>query len=83
MAEQLITALSMAWDPGQLHDTFQEKVATLIKAGETVERAEPAAAGEDLSGVSKADLYRKAAAAHLPGRSNMTRGDLVKALSRS
>ncbi|MFD6877490.1 MULTISPECIES: hypothetical protein [unclassified Streptomyces] len=65
---------------------FQEKVATLIKAkaaGETVERAEPAAAGEDLSGMSKADLYKKAAATHLPGRSNMTRGDLVKALSRS
>ncbi|MFG2416710.1 non-homologous end joining protein Ku [Streptomyces goshikiensis] len=136
MAEQLIGAMSMDWDPEQFHDTFQEKVAALIeakKAGEIVEKAEPAAqptgvvdlmealrasveragsakttgekatvsgktaAGkkpaakkrirsapkEDLSGLSKADLYKKAAAAHVPGRSNMTRDDLVKALSRT
>ncbi|MCX4546950.1 Ku protein [Streptomyces sp. NBC_01565] len=135
MAEQLIDAMSMEWDPGEFHDTFQEKVAALIeakKAGETVEKAEPAAeptgvvdlmealrasverAGspkatgtkastsakataatkpaakkrirsapkEDLSGLSKADLYKRAAAAHVPGRSNMTRDDLVKALAR-
>ncbi|MEU6214314.1 Ku protein [Streptomyces sp. NPDC047023] len=141
MAEQLINAMSMTWDPEEFHDTFQEKVAALIeakKAGETVEKAEPAAeptgvvdlmealrasverAGspkatggkatasgkasasskataakppakkrirstpqEDLSGLSKADLYRKAAAANLPGRSQMSRDDLVKALSSS
>ncbi|MFF3015441.1 Ku protein [Streptomyces sp. NPDC057939] len=136
MAEQLIGALSMDWDPGAFHDTFQEKVAALIeakKAGETVEKAEPAAEPtgvidlmealrasverpgtskatggkatasgtttgakkptvkkrirstpkQDLEGLSKADLYKKAAAAHLPGRSNMTREDLVKALSRT
>ncbi|MGW7342731.1 non-homologous end joining protein Ku [Streptomyces sp. NPDC054854] len=136
MAEQLIVAMSMDWDPGEFHDTFQEKVAALIEAkktGETLEKAEPAAnptgvvdlmealrasveragspktAGgkatasgktrpgktpaakkrirstpkEDLSGLSKSDLYKKAAAANLPGRSSMTRDDLVKALSRS
>ncbi|MER6520119.1 Ku protein [Streptomyces sp. NPDC001553] len=136
MAEQLIETLSMTWDPDAFHDTFQEKVAALIdakKAGDTVEKAEPAAeptgavdlmealrasverAGsskatggkatasgktaaakkpaakkrirstpkEDLSGMSKADLYKKAAAASLPGRSNMNREDLVKALSRT
>ncbi|MFD3775128.1 hypothetical protein [Streptomyces sp. NPDC058612] len=38
---------------------------------------------QDLNGLSKADLYKKATAAHLPGRSNMTRDDLVKALSRT
>lgn len=38
---------------------------------------------EDLSSLSKADLYKRAAAAHLSGRSNMTRNDLVKALSRA
>ncbi|MDX3538591.1 Ku protein [Streptomyces sp. MB09-01] len=45
MAEQLIDALSMKWDPEQFHDTFQEKVAAMIEAkrsGETVEKAEPA-----------------------------------------
>ncbi|MGW7328869.1 non-homologous end joining protein Ku [Streptomyces sp. NPDC054840] len=136
MAEQLIEALSMTWDPGEFHDTFQEKVAALIEAkrsGETVEKAEapaeptgvvdlmealrasveragssPKATGgkatasgratekkpaakkrirsvpkEDLSGLSKAVLYKKAAAAHVPGRSQMTRDDLVKALSSS
>ncbi|MFD7561311.1 Ku protein, partial [Streptomyces sp. NPDC059835] len=36
---------------------------------------------EDLSGLSKADLYKKAAAANLPGRSTMSREDLVKAMS--
>ncbi|MFI8363630.1 hypothetical protein ACIGD1_26120 [Streptomyces sp. NPDC085612] len=135
MAEQLIEALAMKWDPEQYLDTFQEKVAALIeakKAGETVEKAEPAAEPtgavdlmealrasverargpkstggkassatarkaapkkppakkrvrsapkEDLSGLSKADLYKKAAAAHVSGRSHMTRDDLVKALS--
>ncbi|MFD3937797.1 Ku protein [Streptomyces sp. NPDC058611] len=46
MAEQLIEALSMTWDPGEFHDTFQEKVAAMIDAkqsGETIEKAEPAA----------------------------------------
>ncbi|MFJ8159984.1 Ku protein [Streptomyces sp. NPDC096136] len=139
MAEQLIGAMSMDWDPEQFHDTFQEKVAALIEAkktGETVEKAEPAAeptgaidlmealrasierAGspkatggkatashrasasseeaatkpsakkrirsapkEDLTGLTKADLYRKAAAANLPGRSHMSRDDLVEALT--
>ncbi|MCX5384426.1 Ku protein [Streptomyces sp. NBC_00083] len=45
MAEQLIDTLSMKWDPEQFHDTFQEKVAALIdakKAGESVEKADPA-----------------------------------------
>ncbi|MEU3407542.1 Ku protein [Streptomyces sp. NPDC006670] len=139
MAEQLIGAMSMDWDPGEFHDTFQEKVAALIEAknaGVTVEKAEPAAeptgvvdlmealrasiervgtpkdtggkatasghasasskgAGkkapakkrirstpkEDLTGLTKADLYKKAAAAHVPGRSHMSRDDLVKALT--
>ncbi|MFJ3914181.1 Ku protein [Streptomyces vinaceus] len=139
MAEQLIQAVSIDWGPEQFHDTFQEKVAALIKAkkaGETVEKAEPAAkptgavdlmearrasverAGipkatggkatasgkassspktggkqpaaknrirsapkEDLADLSKADLYKKAAAANLPGRSDMSRDDLVKALA--
>ncbi|MGW7030443.1 non-homologous end joining protein Ku [Streptomyces xanthophaeus] len=134
MAEQLIEALSMEWDPGEFHDTFQEKVAAMIdakQAGETVEKAEPAAeptgavdlmealrasveragspkpaAGkatasgttaaakkpaakkrirstpkQDLTGLTKADLYKKAAAANVPGRSQMTRDDLVKALA--
>ncbi|WP_331740882.1 Ku protein [Streptomyces sp. NBC_01006] len=136
MAEQLIEALSMTWDPGEFHDTFQEKVAAMIEskqAGETVEKAEPPAgptgavdlmealrasverAGspkpvsgkatasgatatgkkpaakkrirsaprEDLTGLTKADLYKRAAAANLPGRSQMTRDDLVKALASS
>ncbi|WP_327364969.1 Ku protein [Streptomyces sp. NBC_01296] len=135
MAEQLIDALTMKWDPEQFHDTFQEKVAAMIEAkrsGERVEKAEPAAqptgvvdlmealrasverAGspkatggkatasgkaaekkpgakkrirsapkEDLSGLSKADLYKKAAAADIPGRSHMSRDDLMKALSSS
>ncbi|WP_411103814.1 Ku protein [Streptomyces sp. cmx-4-9] len=157
MAESLIEALSMTWDPGQFHDTFQEKVTALIEAkqaGETVEKAEPApqptgavdlmealrasvertrnpkgtsgakatatrrprdanrprdasrsrAAGpgsnqgkqpaakkrvrsapkkQDLTALTKADLYKKAAAADIPGRSHMSRDDLVDALAQA
>ncbi|MFD3762643.1 hypothetical protein [Streptomyces sp. NPDC058622] len=36
---------------------------------------------EDLGALTKADPYKKAAAANLPGRSQMTRDDLVKALT--
>ncbi|MBT2405243.1 MULTISPECIES: Rho termination factor N-terminal domain-containing protein [unclassified Streptomyces] len=42
----LIDALTMTWDPEAFRDTFREKVAQLIEAkqaGETVEKAEPAA----------------------------------------
>ncbi|MFI1652105.1 Ku protein [Streptomyces avidinii] len=140
MAEQLIEAMSMKWDRDQFHDTFQEKVASLIQAkqaGETVEKADPApkptgavdlmealrasvdrarspkdtktekaststrarggsgagsakkptgkkrirsAPKPDLDQLTKADLYKKAAAADIPGRSHMTREDLVDAL---
>ncbi|WP_323182105.1 hypothetical protein [Streptomyces sp. NBC_00424] len=59
-------------------------------SGKTAAAKKPAAkkrisstSKEDLSSLSKADLYKKAAAANLPGRSNMTREDLVKALSRT
>lgn len=149
MADQLIEALTMTWDPSRFHDTFQEKVAALIEAkqaGEAVEKAEPAAeptgavdlmealrtsverarspketqdtkdtkdtkasssarrapggsagkkpAGKkrihskpaktgDLSELTKAALYKKATAAHIPGRSHMTRDDLVDALQHA
>ncbi|WP_327389038.1 non-homologous end joining protein Ku [Streptomyces sp. NBC_01207] len=46
MAMQLIDALAMEWDPESFHDAFREKVEALVKAkaaGETVEKAEPAA----------------------------------------
>ncbi|WP_331743256.1 Ku protein (plasmid) [Streptomyces sp. NBC_00868] len=132
MAEQLISALAMDWDPAAFSDTFQEKVATLIeakKAGESVEKAEPPAKAtgavdlmealrasverarspkdtrekatstasspkkaasakkrvtsktESLQSLTKAELYKKAAAAHVPGRSTMTHDQLVDALS--
>ncbi|MFD5512149.1 Ku protein [Streptomyces sp. NPDC127051] len=133
MAEQLIDALSMEWNPEEFHDTFQEKVAALIQAkqaGETVEKAEPPARptgavdlmealrasverarslkdtgekattaaspqrkkatpakkrvtskGESLQSLTKAELYKKAAAAHVPGRSTMTHDQLVDALT--
>ncbi|MFJ8017395.1 Ku protein [Streptomyces sp. NPDC096339] len=136
MAEQLIEALSMTWDPEQYHDTFQEKVAALVdakKAGESVEKAEPAAQAtgavdlmealrasverarspkdtrekatttktgaqkkkaaparkrlsskaESLQSMTKSELYKKATAAHVPGRSSMTHDELVDALASS
>ncbi|MGR4883976.1 Ku protein [Streptomyces sp. LARHCF249] len=133
MAEQLISALAMDWDPETFRDTFQEKVAALIeakKAGKSVEKAEPPAKatnavdlmealrasvararspkdtgekattaaspqrkkaapakkrvtskGKSLQSLTKAELYKKAAAAHVPGRSTMTHDQLVAALT--
>ncbi|MFC9294136.1 Ku protein [Streptomyces sp. NPDC057011] len=132
MARQLIEALTMKWDPGRFHDTFQEKVAALIeakKAGESVEKAEPPAKatgavdlmdalrasverarspkdtrekagtsagrpgkpaakkragtskGAPLRSLTKAELYRKATAAGVPGRSSMTHDELADALA--
>ncbi|MFC9704511.1 Ku protein [Streptomyces sp. NPDC056943] len=46
MAMQLIDALAMEWEPESFHDSFREKVEALVKAeaaGETLEKAEPAA----------------------------------------
>ncbi|MET9571752.1 Ku protein [Streptomyces virginiae] len=123
MAEQLITALGMRWEPEDFHDTYQDKVSALIKAkgaGETVEKAEPAAeatnvvdltealrasverargggrrkAGptsgkardsrdsqDSLDSLTKAQLYERATAAGIPGRSTMTRAELAGALA--
>ncbi|MFD6892235.1 hypothetical protein [Streptomyces sp. NPDC059957] len=113
----------MEWKPEEFHDTFREKVAALIKAkraGESVEKAEPAAESTnvvDLAEVlrasveraggsgkpgkhakkrvagtpeatdpaspTKAELYERAAAAEIPGRSAMTRDELRDALAAS
>jgi DNA end-binding protein Ku len=157
-AEQLIDALTIDWDPGEYHDTYEERVKRLVAAkqkGEEVvgepeppeatnvidlmealsrsveqsrsrkrgsagrkqpagqkQRAEQkaAAAGrkqtterkpatrrkrsserkpatgrkhaEDLASLSKAELYERASAAGVPGRSKMTREQLVEALDR-
>ncbi|MGW7138083.1 non-homologous end joining protein Ku [Streptomyces xanthophaeus] len=135
MAERLISALAMEWEPQTFHDTFQEKAAALIdakKTGETVEKAEPpakatggvdlmdalrasverarspkdtrekaaatarpkkeaaaapkkraAARAAPLRSLTKAELSKKAAAAHVPGRSSMNHDQLVDALTDS
>ncbi|MCY0929031.1 Ku protein [Streptomyces sp. H27-H1] len=136
MAEQLIGALTMEWDPEAFHDTFRDKVAALIQAkqaGETLEKSEPAPKAspaidlmdalrasverarspkdtrekastttgsgspqrrkatakkrvratkrQNLDSLTKTELYRKAAAADVDGRSSMTREQLLKALA--
>ncbi|MEU9163936.1 Ku protein [Streptomyces sp. NPDC048424] len=57
MAEQLIAALGTHWDPEEFHDTYQEKVAALVeakRAGETVEKAEPAAEATNVVDLTEA-----------------------------
>ncbi|MCX2180263.1 Ku protein [Streptomyces sp. SKN60] len=113
MAEQLIDALAMDWEPEEFHDTYRDKVADLIKAkkaGETVEKAEPAAEAthvidltealrasverargkgkgkrkkSGLTELTKAELYERAAAAGIPGRSGMKRDELIEALEQA
>ncbi|MGW2419683.1 non-homologous end joining protein Ku [Streptomyces sp. NPDC001709] len=120
-AEQLVDALTIDWDPGEYHDTYEERVKKLVaakqKGEEVVTEPEPpeatnvidlmdvlsrsveqsrsggrrkgggrkqAASGtaaEDLASLSKAELYERASAVGVPGRSKMTRDQLVKALA--
>ncbi|WP_329123465.1 Ku protein [Streptomyces sp. NBC_01353] len=116
LAEQVIDALAVDWDPGDYQDTYRDKVAALIEAkqaGETVEKAElpgeptnvvdlmdalrasidrTGAAGrkrsrkgrpgkaEGLQELTKTELYEKASAAGVNGRSTMTRDELIDAL---
>ncbi|MGW5420925.1 non-homologous end joining protein Ku [Streptomyces sp. NPDC003943] len=131
MAERLIDALAMDWDPEEFHDTYRDAVAALVKAkksGESVEKAEVAPeatnvidltealrasveraregrgkegrakeSGEgrgkergkergkrrredELDGLTKDELYEKAASAGVRGRSKMTRDELLEAL---
>ncbi|MGV4980777.1 non-homologous end joining protein Ku [Streptomyces sp. NRAIS4] len=120
-AEQLVDALTIDWDPGEYHDTYEERVKKLVaakqKGEEVVTEPEPpeatnvidlmdvlsrsveqsrsggrrrgggrkqAASGkaaEDLAALSKAELYERASAVGVPGRSKMTRDQLVKALA--
>ncbi|AOR30165.1 Ku protein [Streptomyces fodineus] len=119
-AEQLIDALTIDWDPGEYHDTYEERVKKLVAAkrkGEEVV-AEPEApeatnvidlmdvlsrsveqsrsggrkgggrkrtagrkAAEDPASLSKAELQKRASTAGVPGRSKMTRDQLIKALA--
>ncbi|MEU9479787.1 Ku protein [Streptomyces sp. NPDC048191] len=125
-AEQLIDALTIDWDPGEYHDTYEERVKKLVaakqKGEEVVGEPEPPeatnvidlmealsrsveqsrsrggkgagrkpAAGEkksagrketeDLASLSKTELQKLASTAGVPGRSRMTRDQLLKALA--
>lgn len=138
MAEQLIDALAMDWDPDAFHDTYQEKVAAMIEAKQASRRVEKAAkpkastnvvdlmealrasvdqarspkrsngkaqseavarrskptptpkkrarsasrgASRELEGMTKAELYKKASAAGVSGRSSMSRDELLESLT--
>lgn len=57
MADQLIETLAIDWDPEEYQDTFRDKVAALIEAkqaGETVEKAEPAAEATNVVDLTEA-----------------------------
>ncbi|WP_431040475.1 Ku protein [Streptomyces sp. P1-3] len=131
MAQQLIEAMAMDWDPTDYTDRTQERVRALVEAkqsGQPLEKAEappestsvvdlmsvlqasvekahkgrgkkePKAAGggsrptarkasrpakEDLAALTKAELYQRAADADIPGRSTMTRDELLQALKQT
>ncbi|MGX1542560.1 non-homologous end joining protein Ku [Streptomyces adustus] len=63
-AHQLIDALTTDWNPDDFHGTFQEKIKALVEAkaaGETTEKAEPAAqptGGLDLMEALRASVER-------------------------
>ncbi|WP_149180391.1 Ku protein [Streptomyces sp. TRM49041] len=132
MAEHLIEALGIAWDPDAYHDTYEDRVRELVEAKregrEVVAEAVPPEAtnvvdlmdalrrsvdlarsgreagtegrtrggrggrgghggpggrrrgGEDLSGLTKKELYERAARRGVSGRSGMSRDELVDAL---
>ncbi|MEU1516790.1 Ku protein [Streptomyces sp. NPDC005811] len=57
------------------------KAATERRAGRTSGKAAKSSKASELEGLSKAELYQRASEADIPGRSSMTREDLVKALT--
>ena len=57
--------------------------AASTTASETTSKKRTASAEDDYSSLSKDELYEKAAAADIPGRSSMTKDDLVHALQEA
>lgn len=122
VAESLVEALTVTWDPAAYHDTYEDRVRELVEAKRegreivaeaappegtnvvdlmdalrrSVDRAEERrgggqrrgggrrrAAGEDLAGLTKKELYERAAAREISGRSGMSRDELVEALKKA
>jgi len=61
--------------PARLKRTAEQR------AGRTPGRAEKSSTISELGGLSKAELYQRASEADIPGRSSMTREELIKALT--
>ena len=120
-AERLVESLESQWDPDRYHDTFRERLMSVIEqkaqGEEIVVTAAPerpaevidlvaaleaslaeadgngrgrrqtaptggaSEAGGDLRGLSKDELYERARDADIPGRSQMSKDELVEALS--
>ncbi|WP_129306588.1 Ku protein [Streptomyces sp. L2] len=57
------------------------KTAAERRAGRSAGKAAQSSKVSELEGMSKAELYQRASEADIPGRSSMTRGELLKALS--
>ncbi|MFF4120741.1 Ku protein [Streptomyces sp. NPDC001714] len=57
------------------------KTAAEKRAGRTAGKAAKSSKVSELEGLSKAELYQRASNAEIPGRSSMTRDDLLKALT--
>ncbi|WP_240134960.1 non-homologous end joining protein Ku [Streptomyces sp. MUM 178J] len=57
------------------------KTAAESRADRTVGRAAKSSKASELERLSKAELYQRASDAEIPGRSSMTRGELIRALT--
>ena len=65
-------------EPLKHSETMRCEAAAILSAKKT---APQAATATELDGLSKAELYQRASDANLPGRSSMSREELLKALS--
>ncbi|MFJ7272811.1 hypothetical protein ACIQV3_40375 [Streptomyces sp. NPDC099050] len=82
-AVDLMEALRASVEQARSPKDSREKAATTASPQKKAPPAKKriSSKGKSLQSLTKAELYKKAAAAHLPGRSSMTHDQLVEALA--
>jgi DNA end-binding protein Ku len=78
-----ITAPKLEKEPSPVPDLMAALERSLAEAtGKSAPRGNGASPSEDLADLSREELYERAQKAKVPGRSSMTKDELVKTLSR-
>ncbi|MFG2991679.1 Ku protein [Streptomyces sp. NPDC048257] len=83
LLETLRASVERARSPKDTREKATTSRAAPKKRTAAKKRARTAPRTQDLTTLTKAELYKKATAAHVPGRSHMTRENLLDALAHS